>query len=420
MKSVKTIKGITNCRLYIRSAPDVNAERLGVWEKGQSVTILFKTIGTSFEDSDEWYGLKNGLYSWAGGINTSNTVEELKIPKNVEIKGELLTANRFKNLSKDEQRRLIHYYIKENASELKNEYPEIQGFSVRKKLVKNQPQNYYCLHIDVIKKKCKKNETDNLPHHILFKAKDKLHYNIPTDITGVGKNQISMFIGEYEMPKKLGLSCSRKGDFPNGTIGLKIYKNGVPYLLSCYHVLCEPEMNSGITIIDSNTIFDNNAIIISPGTSDGNDHNEIADVTEGILNNTLDVALAKLRNNDDLDNEYYNYNGTPNGRIELSSEDTANKITVKIYGRTSGKKTSKLHDHYQDIVYFNNYPSGTISELHGLIVTDSISKPGDSGATVVNKDNKLIGLLVGSNSNKSYLIPINRIFRKLKLDKNVK
>ena len=410
-----TIKGITNCRLYKRSAPDINAERLGVWKKGETVAILHRTKGSSFEGSDEWYELEEGVFSWAGGINVGSEEVGLTVKVNESIE-----TNRFRSLSNEEQRKVIHNLIQEKASGLKNEFPEIQGFSARKKLIRDVTQSYYALHIDVIEKKQEKSNTDIIPTQIRFIAKDNHVYAIPTDITGVGENRIAHFIGDNEMPKKLGLSCSRKGDFSCGTIGLKVYKNGIPHLLSCYHVLCEPEMNNEITTFSSGSSVTNTITVVSPGTrEDGANCKEIAEITEGVLNNSLDVALARLKDNNDLVNEYFNHNGTPNGRVELTTEDTSGKITVKLFGRTSEKRRGKLTDHYQDIVYFNNYPSGTISELHGLIVTEKISEPGDSGATVVNNQNEIIGLLVGSNSKKSYLIPINRIFRKLKLDKNL-
>lgn len=76
---METIKGTTNCRLFKRAAPNVNAKRLGVWKKGQPVSILYKTKGSPFEGSDEWYALEDGVFSWAGGINVGEQEVALKV-----------------------------------------------------------------------------------------------------------------------------------------------------------------------------------------------------------------------------------------------------------------------------------------------------------------------------------------------------
>jgi len=97
MSNDKSIKGTTNCRLFKRSAPDANSEKLGIWEKGEKVTIISKTKGSAFEGSDEWYELDGGIYSWAGGIITAsyNQIENYKDTSNdyssININPQLLT-----------------------------------------------------------------------------------------------------------------------------------------------------------------------------------------------------------------------------------------------------------------------------------------------------------------------------------------
>ena len=53
-----------------------------------------------------------------------------------------------------------------------------------------------------------------------------------------------------------------------------------------------------------------------------------------------------------------------------------------------------------------------------MIVTTKISQGGDSGATVVDSNNRVIGLLVGGNKRHSYVIPISTIINKLDIDKS--
>ena len=94
------IKGITNCKLNKRSAPDVKAELLGILEKGESVRILSKTKGSAFEGSDEWYELEGGVFSWAGGINVESEDiknRQVKVGTSKNIKLRTYLSSCFKN-----------------------------------------------------------------------------------------------------------------------------------------------------------------------------------------------------------------------------------------------------------------------------------------------------------------------------------
>lgn len=332
----------------------------------------------------------------------------------------------FKRLAEEDQKRVVNEFIKSEAHSLKKQFPEIQGFSAQRKIIGSQEQGYYCLHIDIETKKKHLDEKQRLPSEINFIDSNGDKYTIQTDIIGVGKNELEFsktakFIGINQTPKQLGLSCSRKGSKAMGTIGLKVFKNNdnTPYLLSCYHVLCSTELNANLSVFN-NTSLNADLSIVSPGTIDCKEKppEPIATVSEGMLNNHIDAALAKLNEDNLLENKFYDYNGRVNGIISLTSNDVKIKRKVYLFGRTSGRKKGVVIDNYHGIVYFDDYPKDTLKdgEMWNLILTSKISQKGDSGAAVVDSNNKIIGLLVGSNTKYSIVIPIRTIINKLNIN----
>ena len=244
---------------------------------------------------DEWW---MGVIAFVFGAKATQSYFDNKFgtPKTpTEKTGEAVNPDQdpFKQLSADEQKRIINEYIKLESKNLKNKYPEIQGLSVRQKEKAGNKEDFYSLHFNIIKKENKLSSNLLIPEYFSHRTSNGTIYNIPTDITGIGEITFSYYTGNREMPKKLGLSCSRQipkenGVVEVGTIGLKVLKNGEPYLLSCYHVLCAPELSQGITTFSSSS----NDKIISPGDKDrnGDDPEVIARVTEGKFTNYIDDA----------------------------------------------------------------------------------------------------------------------------------
>ncbi len=354
-------------------------------------------------------------------------VKDLILPaKERENKGEndqdneneVLTG--FKALADEDQKRIINAYIQANADMLKERYPEIQGISARKKIRNGLMSDYYCVHFDVIEKYHKISDEKRIPHFIEYTDMNN-KFKIETDISGSGENKLAFipakFHGDGEEPKQLGLSCSREGVNEMGTIGLKVYKKGKAYLLSCYHVLCAPEMNAYWSEFHP-AIATQSVEVFSPGVRDGKNPKAIAEVMEGTLNNFTDAAIAKLKDEDMVQPTLYGGNVKPNGITVLDSDHSENNYKVYLYGRTSGKSIGTIKDSHQNTVFFKEYPKDTLkgNKFYHLIVASKMSQEGDSGAVVVDDQNRIIGILLGSNSKYSYIQPINTIINQLNLD----
>lgn len=321
--------------------------------------------------------------------------------------------DQFKRLTHEEQKNIIADYIKAESANLKAKYPEIQGLSILPKKRAGINQDFYCLHFNLEKKINNLNKHSAIPEILPFKTTDGKVYNIPTDITGIGTVKLSYYTGNKETPKKLGLSCSRQkakknGNIETGSIGLRVIKNKEPHLLSCYHVLCAPELSNGIKKFSSS----DNDLIISPSDKDrnGDSPEVIAKVTEGYLTNYIDAAIAKLTPPDSLIGTYYNYNGKPQGILRINEDHAKAAYNVKLVGRTSGTRSGHIVDDYEEVTYIDDY------EFNELIVCSKMSDGGDSGATVTDYDNKVIGMLIADSDTRSYIIPIETILNTLNIE----
>lgn len=92
-----------------------------------------------------------------------------------------------------------------------------------------------------------------IPPVILYTSLSGDSFEIITDVQETGGE----IVASYSPPtsinkctqtnvKRLGCSISRLGSNATGSIGLKVYKDGLPHILSCFHVLCAPELSKGL------------------------------------------------------------------------------------------------------------------------------------------------------------------------------
>lgn len=309
----------------------------------------------------------------------------------------------FARLNGETQKQIIRKFNKENGVDLIKRFPEIQSISAKLKNSANQNTDIYAISFLLAKKEEDMNANIAVPKSFQYTYSGKT-YVIPTDIREGGTTEFSLFTGEGESPKKLGLSCSRKDEKETGSIGLKVEKKNRKdknkYLLSCYHVLCATELSSGKKSF-SNT--GQNVEIISPSEQDRTlAKNIIANVTEGKIDNYTDSALAVLSDGNSLDNELYDNYGVISGIREIYSADV-NKLSVKLSGRTSGRNVGTITDDFVDLANIDG------NVFYELIETDKMSFKGDSGAPVIDLDDNIIGILVADNSKHSYVIPISTI-----------
>lgn len=63
--------------------------------------------------------------------------------------------------------------------------------------------------------------------------------------------------------------------------------------------------------------------------------------------------------------------------------------------------------------YFND--QNNLLQMQGLLRMEKAADSGDSGAPVMDKQNRILGIVVGGNDDYTYAIPIQRIIKQLKI-----
>ena len=413
---ISLIAGLTTSFIFFISCPENEFTKLLIPDYWLKETLLIILVGILLSfGSKFWHDILDIVLS-IKSLKQTDADEKANL---LEEKESISGSDRFKKLSNEEQRKLISDFISDNSGNLLKDYPEIQNVSARIKSIYGIAQNYYSIHFSMIEKAEHVAPAKAIPPFFDYIWKNKIKYSIPTDIEGVGKNEL---LEGQNMSFKLGETCSRKAYNNFGTIGLKVYKNNIPYLLSCYHVLCKPELVEGKMRYDSNNNSTYNKSVVSPGKANNPDGKIIGEIEEGVIDALVDAAIAKLSSDEILENDYYGGYGAPSYRRDLNSEDTTNKIDLFLIGNKR-MKPGKLINHYNSVTKFDyefQLPSKQkVTHLFsGLISTTIKSIPGDSGSAVYDKELNVVGILLGGNEKESFVIPISKIFDTFHLDYN--
>lgn len=262
-----------------------------------------------------------------------------------------------------------------------------------------------------------------VPESIYFDGNDQ-KFEIPTDVIAAGSPIRAaaepLMLCDDVMVKRPGCSISRKGSEEAGTLGLKVYKDNRAHLLSCYHVLCSPELNSGKFVFSVAKPV-GSPVVTSPAELDKKLGKtiDLGQVTDGVLNNYLDCAIALLDDESNVNANVCAINETPVKPISITEDHVISEYQVISVGRTSGRVRGKvlISDLNCDIIYIVNDEEESLT-IEGVIATDMAMERGDSGAPVMDKMRNVIGLVIGCSEQMTYVLPIKRILTKFSLTLN--
>ena len=218
---------------------------------------------------------------------------------------------------------------------------------------------------------------------------------------------------DINQPKHPGCSVSRLNNEDTGTIGLKVYKNGKAYILSCYHVLCSSELAKKVFVFDPQSPAGGDSTIISPGIKDnGSQMNAMGKVAEGKFNNLFDCAIATLDDDTFVTPRICRIDQEPGLPIVIGTEHLQPRLQVFMSGRTSKFQSAFIKSPYAstDIEY-----SIGKRTLKGLITATPLAQQGDSGAVVFDEECNVIGIVVARSPSDTYILPISRILTEFKV-----
>ncbi len=350
--------------------------------------------------------------------------KEYKIPTDVAVQTVDTITSKFIGLPIARQKQILKSVKEELIPHWVTEFDNLQSVSIGQKIVEGEPQKFFSFIFQVEAKKPLTEIQNKVPPYIEYEF-EGINYFLPTDIEEVGettaeaykatKNKIVINSQPYQPGCSIGRVTSSKSRQSTGTLGLKVQKKnsnlGDPkYILSCYHVLCSEELGMNELSFKSDS---SSATIFAPGPKDGAGE-LIAHVKEGALSPTMDAAIAMIDNNILVDSIPYETFEKPTEIRKLNDNDEKT-LSVKLIGRTSNVQFGRVIENwtFTNLKYSNSNLKHSIS---GVIMTTKISKSGDSGAAVFDREGKVIGIVVSGNSKYTYIIPITRIFNNLNLE----
>lgn len=296
--------------------------------------------------------------------------------------------------------------ISHNHYEYLMNLENVNGVGLGFKRIKGQFSKEPCIHVLV---ENKVNENYLTSNNII----PKKYMGIKTDVIEVGKILASSgeAIPQKLRPLESGCGISLDGNNEDGTLGCivtKIVDGEMQYfILSNNHVLAD--LNNapiGSPIVQPSfyiTKEENENIIAHLDTF-------IPLKFDSRSINYVDCAIGKILDNSNISNKIF----------ELGEIAGYNKPTLDLYvkkvGFVSGLSEGKIVSIGVTQEIF--YSAFEIAKFKDQIYTDAKSTKGDSGSAILNQNNEIVGILLGTSNNDDYTIfnDINLVLDALKVD----
>ncbi|WP_027578169.1 hypothetical protein [Bradyrhizobium sp. Ai1a-2] len=278
------------------------------------------------------------------------------------------------------------------------EDPNIVGIGIAQKITenKNTGELSVCFYVE---KKLARSRMKG--HKLIPPVLSADRKAVFTDVQAIGK--VRPQVNKQKSPLLSGYSIGNLTD--TGTLGAIVRKGKKLYVLSNSHVLAK----SGLGKVGDKIVF--------PGESDNSGRDQVVAELSNILKfqagddflNRVDAALAEI-DEDFLDNIDFSIRGAA---TPFATSKPVRGMKIVTRGRTSGDTEGEVQDvHFRIIL---PYPGvGKIGFLDQVKCTH-YSKPGDSGAIIVDKGSKkIVGLHFAGSSTASIFNPIAEVIKALK------
>ncbi|KPJ89888.1 MAG: hypothetical protein AMJ53_15330 [Gammaproteobacteria bacterium SG8_11] len=260
---------------------------------------------------------------------------------------------------------------------------------------------------------------------------------IPTDVVQSGRFHVFAHTNRYR-PAPGGVSIGHR-DITAGTLGCLVRKNGVIHILSNNHVLAN---SNDASVGDA---------ILQPGPVDGgkypDDHianltdfvpisfldsspsgcslaNGVASFLNGIASamgsdarlqaittqatdNLVDAAIARPLSDSDVSEDILDIGtiaGTASGELDMA---------IKKSGRTTEFTTGVIEQ--VDVTVDVSYGTGRTARFTDQLIAGAMSQGGDSGSSVLDNNNRLVGLLFAGSDQSTIINRIENVFSALNI-----
>ncbi len=370
------MKAILKYPLYRRQSPTNEVEAVGYLEVNSVIEVKQIVAGKPLDGISIWFYADDGFYYWGGGVNFNEAEEFINWDElNEEIKLSILIS-----ITND-----TAYWIEKNVI-------GALGFAVGYKNDSNSSGLALSIFVDM------KIITENVPKTIVYIGVG----GIPTDIKEAGEIKHNLaneiLTPDEDLPMRMGGSISVKNPKEFGTRGLLLTKDKKQFLLTCFHVL--------LSEFPKNTLYEGVPVRLAEYPSPlKNSSVEIKTglITYGCYDSNNDFALVKLENVNDFINGF--------GRSRFKGFHDANTISslldkqVTTAGAVSNFQQGKVLDTNATVTI-----TQTGMRFENVVITKKLSVPGDSGAPVIDENNKIVGIVIASDDSlRSYILPIHNL-----------
>lgn len=285
----------------------------------------------------------------------------------------------------------------------------IQGIGIGRRVKGDETQNELALKVYVEKKVARRKRSCPLaPKHVRINGRENLRIDgtvIPLDVEEIGRLQLESKTPVPDRkalqtrPVEAGCSIFYEGITDAGTLGCLVKKTKHPwgyYILSNSHVIANKSTG------------DSGHAVVQPGLLDasGGKSNAIAHLSEWVefqfadseLLNTCDAAIAKIVDGE-VSSVISGLGKPPRGDNRIP------RIGMKV--RKSGRSSSIDRE---GVVKDVDFMTPTLSykkpgggeapiRFHRQVLCTTFTDPGDSGAAVLDKNDRVVGLhFAGSES----------------------
>lgn len=198
-----------------------------------------------------------------------------------------------------------------------------------------------------------------------------------------------------------------------GSVGGRVYdaRTNAAYFISCFHVVKSPLHKWDFKANGHETVLEYRS------------NEACGEIVDAIRDDEIDAAIMKTVNDYQIRDGISGI-GSPHFVRDLTMDDKKSKTRVRMFGGISQKLTtgyiSDIGMPAKILYYRDNSADMEYHRLNKLIFIKSdgdtpFSLPGDSGSMVVDEYDYLIGILVGGQGTRSFVIPITTVFYKLGL-----
>ncbi len=373
--------------LYRRPAPNTQLPGLSYLPMGSSLVVRQWVSGEHLDGNNLWAAADDGYYYWGGGLN----VDELAT-----------AATPWPQLAEDVQISLVQDFLNNRRLWLQQQTTDYRGCAIGYKNDDTNGQIGLTVYVGT-------KQAGTLPKLIRWKGVD-----IPVDVKETNGASLQLnTLPDQADPMELGGSIARTGSESYGSRGAVLslkraagQQAGQRFLLTCAHVLHPTAQTSTPIRYD--------------GTNNGNAWPTASLPFAPRLYDNLplqflrfspieDFAIVGLTDQVRIHNRLTLHHNRTAVIYQWLGYDEVMKLKDRrlfSQGATSGIRSGRVTD--VSVSYrFDN----TLMEMQRLIVTEAMSNGGDSGAPVLDEQDKLVGIVVGGDGHtRTYIMPVYGLF----------